>query len=245
MNTAAPKTKSNQQPESAGADSYVMLRNMTTTEGEPIEDILHRVAKHMAGLQEKAIIHLRVIRTDEAGTKKVYSLHMTPSGSAVRADVMVAPTLTLITTAKALRQMLSGSYSPVQAYLDGRLHRHGDVALAKRVALHLAESGSNVSVCPLLDAEQWHSDGRGYGSLTVSGFNFTPGGVASLIYDWGGGRFRKNVIADDRGRFTVTELGIPCGDFPGQPGVGVIVSVFDLASGQSLITGDQSYATPC
>lgn len=245
MNTAAPKTKSNQQQESAGADSYVMLRNMTTTEGEPIEDILHRVAKHMAGLQEKAIVQLRIVRADEAGARKVYALHVTPSGSALRADTMVAPTLTLITTAKALRQILGGSYSPVQAYLDGRLHLHGDVALAKRVALHLAESGNNVNVCPLLDAEQWQPDGRGHGSLTVSGFNFTPGGLADLIYEWGGGRFRKTVFADDRGRFTVTEPGIPCGDIPGRPGVGVIVSAFDLASGQSLITGDQSYATPC
>jgi hypothetical protein len=244
MTTQTTQNNPNQSGESINAKSYVKLRKLTTKDGEPIEDILHRAAEQMGGLAEKATIQLRLIRVDETATKSVYSIQLTPAGGFLQTESFTKPTLVVITTSRTFRQMAEGSYSPVQAYVDGRLHLQGDVGLGKRVILHLAGSGTDVNVCPLLDAESWQPDGNGRtGSLTFSGLNFTPGGQADIHYNWGGGTFRKIVTADARGRFTVTERNIPCGDM--SPGVGVIVSALDLSSGQNLITGDQSYSTSC
>ena len=244
MSTDTTQHNPNQAGEAINAESYVKLRKLTTKHGDSIEDILHLAAEQMAGLTEKATIQLRLIRVDEAAAKSIYSIQLTPGGCFLQTENFTKPTLVVLTTAKTFRQIAEGSYSPVQAYLDGRLHLQGDVGLGKRVILHLAGSGANVNVCPILDAESWQPDGNGRtGSLTFSGFNFTPGGRVDIHYNWGGGTFRRIVAADAAGRFTVTEGNIPCGDI--SPGVGVIVSAFDLSSGQNLITGDQSYSTPC
>jgi hypothetical protein len=71
---------------------------------------------------------------------------------------------------------------------------------------------------------------------------FTPGGTVELVYDYGSGRYQLITTADASGNFTVTEMGIPCGDIPGRPGVGVIVTATDLASGLYIT---QNYPTPC
>jgi hypothetical protein len=247
MSTDTTQHNPNQSGEPLNPETYVKLRKLTTKDGEPIEDILHQALKQMGGLAEKATIQLRLIRVDEATSKCVHTIQLTPSGCFLQSEGFAKPTLTVITTAKTFRHMADGTYSPVQAYLDGKLHLQGDVGLGKKVILHLADSGTNVNVCPLLDAESWRPDGNGItGTLTFSGFNFTPSGLAVIHYDLGGASYPLTfIVADERGRFTVTATGMYCGDIPGKPGVGVIVSALDQASGQHLITGDQSYSTPC
>jgi hypothetical protein len=62
------------------------------------------------------------------------------------------------------------------------------------------------------------------------------------VYDYGSGDYERILNADTSGQFTVTEPFIFCGDIPGMPGVGVIVTATDIGSGLET-TG--RYATPC
>ena len=149
----------------------------------------------------------------------------------------------MITTAESFRRIAEGSYSPVQAYLDGKIHLHGDVDLAKRVILHLAISGDQVDVCPNLLEDRWQPDGNGFtGSLTFSGLGFTHGGAVVIHYDLAGASYpptRVNASVNG-GFFQVRADLMPCGNF--QPGIGVIVRALDLASGQST---SASFSVPC
>lgn len=222
------------------AESYVKIRKLTVNRGEPVEDIIQRAAEHLSTLSEKAVIQIRVIGGD-TGAKVVHSVHLTPAGAFLHADNTQAPSLVVITTVDMFHRMAEGSYSPVQAYLDGKLKLQGNVELGKRMILHLAESGSQVNVCPFFASETWQPDGRGGGLLTLTGSLFTPGGTVDVRYDWGGGFYRQIVTADSSGSFTVTQF-VFCGDIPGQPGVGVTVTASDLSTGQSTSKG---YSTPC
>jgi hypothetical protein len=147
-----------------------------------------------------------------------------------------------IITSEAFYRVTDGSYSPVQAYLDGKLKLLGNVNVGKRLIAHLAGSGTTAGVCPTLINESWKIDSPGIGSLTFTGEFFTAHGTVEVVYDWGGGFYQRIVTADASGKFTLTEGSLFCGDIPGHPGVGVIVTATDLATGQSTT---QSYSTPC
>jgi hypothetical protein len=97
---------------------------------------------------------------------------------------------------------------------------------------------------PNLNNERWQLDSPfdGLGSLTLSGSGFTNEGSVQIVYNYGGGQYERFVQANSSGTFTVTEPFIYCGDIPGMPGVGVIVTAFDISSGLNT-TG--KYSTPC
>ena len=99
---------------------------------------------------------------------------------------------------------------------------------------------SAISPTTLISLNQFNNGFTG--TLTLSGEFFTPNGVANVVYDYGSGQYQRLPVADASGNFTISEPSIFCGDIPGHPGVGVIVTAFDLSSGQSTT---QSYATPC
>lgn len=99
---------------------------------------------------------------------------------------------------------------------------------------------------PLLQLSDgtWRLDSPfdGVGSLTLSGSGFTSEGAVQIVYNYGGGQYERFVQANSSGAFTVTEHSIFCGDIPGMPGVGVIVTAFDISLGVNT-TG--RYRTPC
>ena len=225
-----------------GAESYIKIRKLTAQEGEPIEDILQRGADELGGLGEKATVELRLIGGTGPNAKRIYSMQLTPAGTFLHTESFTNPTLVVITTPEAFHDIAEGSYSPLQAYLDGKLKLQGNAELGRRIIQHLRGSGTLAAVCPFLTDESWRLDRLGVGSLTVSGRLFTPGGTVDIVYDWGGGLYRRITTADSGGSFTVTEGGLSCGDIPGHPGVGVIVTAHDLSSGQHTT---QNYSTPC
>jgi hypothetical protein len=227
--------------------TYLRFTGFPAAGQEPPELTLKRVASALRGLEAKALIALRLHDGDGNGDpkRKVYALHVAAGGAELRHELLAVPTLTILCRRETFHALMSGALSPVEAYLDGRLHLQGDVALAKRIAQLLPHDGEVVSVCPILDGEQWVSS-EGYGSLTLSGYNFTPNSQADVIYDWGGGLYRQIPFTDAQGQFHVTQSGIPCGPIPGRSdGAGVVVSAYDLTTGQGLITGPVPYQTPC
>jgi SCP-2 sterol transfer family len=223
--------------------SYVKLRKLASHNDEPIEAILENAAKQLQSSREKATVEVRLIGAGSNRTSK-YWMRFSGAGAFLdtRAEGASKPTLVMIATLDAFRRMAEGSYSPVQAYLDGKVKLQGDVHVGKNIVKQLAGSGEQVDVCPTLYNESWRIAGPGYGSLTLSGKFFTPGGTVELVYNWGGGFYQQIVTADSEGSFNATESNLSCGDIPGDPGVGVIVTATDVSSGQYTTA---SYSTPC
>jgi len=223
------------------ADQYIKLRNLTTKQNEPVKDIIQRGIQEVQGLAEKAIIQFHVTRTPSAKAE-TYSVALTPSGAALRPDNSTKPTLVVMLAYDTFYKIANGSYSPLQAFLDQDLRIVGNADIGKKIIAKLAGSGTQAAVCPTLYNESWHLDGPGYGHVTFSGEFFTDSGTVEIVYDWGGGFYQQIVRASATGTFTTTQNDLFCGDIPGMPGVGVIVTATDLATGKSTTA---KYATPC
>jgi hypothetical protein len=225
--------------------SSIMLRRLANKPGEPIEEILRRAADQLGSLNDTGTAELRLVGTKGADITSIYSVKIMPGVATVTAKGSAEATLIVVTTAETFRRMVEGSYSPVQAYADGRLRFQGNVELGKQVIRHLAVSDAQLEFGPgdvFLSSGTWHLDGINYGSLTVSGRCFNGGGPVVLVYDYGGGQYQKITAVDANGSFTVTEHNLFCGDIPGRPGVGVIVTATDTSNGQQ---ATKTYATPC
>ena len=186
---------------------------------------------------------MRILPANGTGPKVSHFLQLTPAGATLLPSAPPGmPTLVTIMTHDAFNSIAGGTYSPLQAYLDGKLKVHGNVGLGQQIIQHLAGSGSQTAVCPTLSSGSWRLDGIGIGSLTLSGQFFTLGGTVQILYNWGGGQYEKIVTADGTGAWTATESNLYCGDIPGHPGVGVIVTATDLSTGQYVT---KNYSTPC
>jgi len=111
------------------AESYVTLRNLTVEANEPIERIVKRAAKQLHRLGDTGILQLRLIQPrGETDQTACFSISLSPAGAVLLEEVGMSrrstdrPTLAILTTTDSFRRIAEGSYSPVQAYLDGRLH---------------------------------------------------------------------------------------------------------------------------
>ncbi len=225
------------------AGSLIKLRKLTISDDEPIGDIVKRGADEFRGMSGSATVEFRVI--DDPGTKARTSFHvqLTPAGPSVHPQSAHKADFVVITTTEVFRRMAGGSYSPFQALVDGNLKVHGDTKIGREIVGHLAPKGPAGPTCnPALLSPVYNPAGQDGGSLTLTGSCFTPNGTALLYYNFGSGEYEAPVRADSNGQFTYTQPGISCGDIPGHPGVGVIVTATDLTSGK---TFTQGYATPC
>lgn len=222
-------------------DSYIKLRKLTTSTDDPIEDILRRGMTELRGLVAKATVELRLIGDAGPGARAVHAVRLTPAGASLAPEGVAKPTLVVVTTPETFRAMANGSYAPSQAYLDGKVRILGNADLAKQIVTKLGGSGTEVAVCPTLYDESYKPNGEGGGEITLNGEFFTPGGTVEIVYNWGGGQYQQIVVASSSGDFTVSE-GLYCGDIPGHPGVGVIVTATDLSTGKYTT---QNYSTPC
>lgn len=128
--------------------SYVMFKRFTANAGESVEDILKRGVAQLCDIHERAVIEIRV-HNGVARESIVYSVHLTGSDALLHTERARRPSLVVIVGADTLRRIAEGLYSPVQAYLDGKMKLGGDIALGKRLVLHLDHSGSQVDACPI------------------------------------------------------------------------------------------------
>jgi hypothetical protein len=225
--------------------AYPTLRPLTEASESSVEAILATVSDRLRGFAENTTVELRVLSNGDAGgTRTVHTLRLTGDDASVHAGTAIKPALVAITTLDAFRHMADGTYAPVQAFLDGKLRLGGNVDLGRRIIDHLTPTDNLTSVHPTLGngTYQLEQPRAQFGSLTLAGCMFTPNGPVRLVYDFGSGSYEQTPTANANGAFTVTQRSLACGDIPGKPGVGVIVTADDLASGQST---SRNYATPC
>jgi hypothetical protein len=109
--------------------SFITLRKLTDESEEPVEHILRRVGEELRGFAGKATIRLRLIGVGKAGAKRAYSLRIAPEGASLQLETTADPDLEISTGAKTFRHITRGTYSPIQAYLDGRMYLRGNVDL--------------------------------------------------------------------------------------------------------------------
>ncbi len=223
-------------------ESFVKLNKLTTSDDEPLEDIVQRIVSELGGLRARGTFELRVLGEGDTNEVNSFSMRFTPAGTTSLTERVKKPTFVAISTHEAFRTMVQGSYSPLQAYLDGPLKLQGNVQLGRQIIQHLAGLGTETRVCPVLFYESYSPVDNG-GSLTLRGDFFTDGGTVEIVYNYGGSIIlEQTVTADGSGNFTVTETGLPCGDMLDTPGVGVIVTATDLSTGKSTTQG---LPTPC
>jgi len=148
------------------AESYTKLQNLTVEANEPIEHIVMRAAHKLHGLRETATVQLRLIPAGgEIVPRAVFSIAVSPAGAVLLEDdgtgrrVPDRSTLTLLTTTETFRRIADGSLSPVQAYLDGQLHLHGNIELGKLIVRRLAAPGDRIKFCPVPADESWQAAG--------------------------------------------------------------------------------------
>ena len=143
------------------AASYAKLRDLTVEAGEPIEHIVEHAAHALQGLGEAAVFQLRLISGgEESGRWAAFSIMLSSDGAVVLdAGADARADLTVLTRTDCFRRIANGSYSPVQAYLDGELHLHGDVGLGKRIVRRLAGAGDPLNFCPVAIDETWQATG--------------------------------------------------------------------------------------
>jgi hypothetical protein len=209
------------------------------SDDEPIEDVLRRAAEELRGFAEDATIQLRLIGVGKAGAKRAYSFQIKPHGARLQAELTTDPDLVISTGAETFRHLAAGSYSPVQAYLDGRMHLRGNVGLGKRMLVHLAGSGTDFEGCLSLEMH-WQPPsvkGKALGTLTGVGRNFTPGGRYEVHFDFGQVDPPPLAIgfADASGQFSFTAT-LECDSN------GVDILADDIETGDSL---DFHFAIPC
>jgi putative sterol carrier protein len=220
------------------------LRKLTVSDDEPIEDVVKRAAAAFSGVAGTATVELRLI--DGSGTKArtSYAVQLTPSGASVQAGSAEKPDFAAITTPEVFRRIAGGTYSPFQAFMDRKLKIHGDAEIGRQIIGQLSpDGGPATNSNPVLLNESYNPLGPDGGSLTLSGCGFTPLGLVSFYYNYGSGQYEAQLRADNNGQIrNYTQPGLVCGDIPGHPGVGVIVTATDITTGKETT---QNYATPC
>ena len=223
--------------------TLVRLTPLPGTEGSVPEIVRHGVDK-LAGLGRKAIFELRLTGGPQDHEETVMTIHFTASGASLLPRRVEKPTLSAAMTTEVFLDITRGAYSPVRAFRESKLTLRGSLDLAEAILRGLGGPAGAPAGGPAqgqCDQLEFVSYDPASGSLTLTGVNFVSGATVVLDYDWGGGTYQQVVTAADSG-FTVIQPGIPCGDIPGDPGVGVIVTAYDELL---QLTRTQGFPTPC
>jgi hypothetical protein len=249
---------------------YPTLQPFATGPNETIDQIVQHAVEGLCGLERKALIQLRVIEAGAAGTLTTHSIELTPSGISTNPENVANPALVIITTADTLRRLADGSYSPIAAYLEGKVGLRGDVGLAGQIIQKLGAgspsagggpSGGGSYVCPYLTDPQWDDPpGNQYGSFTITGIWFTPGGLVELQFFYQnspslapGVPVPQFTVTNSEGQFSFTLSDVQCGDLLGE-NYGIAVVAIDLTTGKQTnsnysldggVITPAEYSTPC
>lgn len=118
--------------------SYALVRSLTDGQAGDPEATVRRFAETMAGAGESGTVRLSVGDPEEGGQRRAWMVSLDKGGVEDGTDRSRRSDLELVTALETGQRMAEGSYSPVQAFLDGKLRVRGDVSLGRRILRHLA-----------------------------------------------------------------------------------------------------------
>jgi putative sterol carrier protein len=116
-------------------NTYALVRSLTDGHGNDVDLTMELLANAISGVGEQGALQLSLGGTDEGEQRRTWTLSLDEGASA---DGSVTSDVTLLTAPETFQRMAEGTYSPVQAFLDGKLRVRGDIDLAKRILRHLA-----------------------------------------------------------------------------------------------------------
>jgi SCP-2 sterol transfer family len=122
-------------------DPSAKLRKLIAGHDEPVEDIVRRVAHELGSLRERererAIVELRLLDAKNPRSVTKFTVQLSHAGAAFLTRNVQNPTLLAVMSGETFREMVSGSYSPSSAHLDGKLNVLGNVELGLKIFGHL------------------------------------------------------------------------------------------------------------
>ncbi len=119
--------------------TYARLRSLTETPEDALGGVFKQVAAELP--DSAGTVQFRVVGDGEA---RYWSAS---AGSEARAAKADDPALEIVATGETYRRMADGSYSPLEAFLDGKMRVRGDVDLGKRLVRKLSQPGGIVDIC--------------------------------------------------------------------------------------------------
>lgn len=122
---------------------YALVRSLTDANGSDAEETVRRLAAEMTDAGESGSLRLSLGGHEEGAERRAWMLSLDGGDAEVGANGSSAD-VELLTALETFQRMADGSYSPVQAFLDGKLRVRGDVSLGKRILRHLAGPGGLV-----------------------------------------------------------------------------------------------------
>jgi hypothetical protein len=124
--------------------TFMRLRRLTEGGVDPAQGMA-ALAQRLQDLGEQGVLQVRLVGADAGDESRFWSI--IAGEDSARAERVGRPDLEIVTTAETWRRLTDGSYSPLDAFLDGKLRVRGDVDFGKRVLRHLGEPGGSVDVC--------------------------------------------------------------------------------------------------
>jgi putative sterol carrier protein len=107
-----------------------------------LNEIIHHGLARLHGLHETATVQLLISEQQRVHS---YLVALTLSGAFLEDEPLTEPTLRATIGFDSFLRIADGSYSPLQAYLDGQLELKGDLELAERIAAKLTSPLSRAS----------------------------------------------------------------------------------------------------
>ena len=129
---------------------FACLKDLSAA-GSGLEDLLRAAGKSLAKAGEPGVLQLRVNGGVEGEDEIRLTLVARKKKVEVEADYEGRPEMVVITSAEVARRVFCGDYSPLQAFLDGKLRFGGDANRATRMLRALAETPT--ARCSICDPE--------------------------------------------------------------------------------------------
>lgn len=116
---------------------YALVRSLTEAGGDA-EQAVKRFATAAGGAGESGTMRLSLGGPEEGDARREWVVSLDEGEAEERPDRSLRSAIEVVTAPETFQRMAAGSYSPVQAFLDGLLRVRGDVGLGKRILRHLA-----------------------------------------------------------------------------------------------------------
>lgn len=122
--------------------TYMKLRNFVVSGEESNLDLtVQRIAEALRETNERAQLQICVVSDEESYFYR--GLQVDKNICEVSSEQIDNSDFEVITSEETWLQISSGTYSPVQAFLDGKMRIRGDVKLGERILQQLGTGTGN------------------------------------------------------------------------------------------------------
>lgn len=101
-----------------------------------LQKVMERVAAGVGDAGERGALQVSLGADEDGAERRGWTISL--EGHEARAGRVERPDVEMLASVETFWRLVDGSYSPVEAWRDGRLRVRGDEQLGKRVLRHLA-----------------------------------------------------------------------------------------------------------